>query len=642
MNEINFLQVLIWAGFLLIGYFGLGELLLRRLNRSEFMEFGWATKTALGMCVSVLLGSALMVPKLANAFNLTAIAVVSFGFGVYFLFEKINKSLLEDQKSKKGKRKGKDVLDEKTSGYYWLFLIVPAVFTALAFVTSIYWPLQYDPNDDWTAYLTFPERILQTGTLIEPFSQRRILGLCGQSILLAQIMIVAPPESAHLLDRGFGVVLLFGLLVEATRQTNSRWQWLRALVILAAVTASVPRINTASSQLGIALILAFLLVVSKLQEEKAWTWWQSLVPALVLAGASSLRPTYAMAGGGILIFFILWRTVSASSKEWVDRLRPLIQTGVLTFALLIPLMISSWESSRTPMFPFFKGHAVEKYLYFNSGEGFFTDARIALEYMATPEIGVMLAGMVLAVFLRGETRRLALCVAFTALLMVFLSTAKTSGTARSWVMDLYRYSFPLAAFGLYWVLAKCVEGNPGGKWFRHPALAGVALVVFWSTQLVPAAKEIGVQWKVLGKLGEGFKFQVAQLEPYYKQLQERVPRGEKIFAAVDAPYLLNYKRNTIQNVDMIGFATVPPGMPFGKGAEALKDYLTGLGYKYALCVDFNNAVFLYSRQAMSNHQRPEYNEWGKTVSVDFMDNMDAIAKNKTIAQAGNARLIKLE
>lgn len=455
-------------------------------------------------------------------------------------------------------------------------------------------------------------------------------------------MIVAPPESAHLLDRGFGVVLLFGLLVEATRQTNPRWQWLRALVILAAVTASVPRINTASSQLGIALVLAFLLVVSKLQEEKTWSWWQSLVPALVLAGASSLRPTYAMAGGGILIFFILWRTVSASPKEWVDRLRPLIQTGALTFALLIPLMISSWESSRAPMFPFFKGHAVEKYLYFNSGEGFLTDARIALEYMATPEIGVMLAGMVLAVFLRGETRRLAVCVAFTALLMVFLSTAKTSGTARSWVMDLYRYSFPLAAFGLYWVLAKCVEGNPGGKWFRHPALAAVALVIFWSTQLVPAAKEVQVQWQVLGKLGEGFKFQVAQLEPFYKQLQERVPRSEKIFAVVDAPYLLDYKRNTIHNVDMIGFATVPPGMPFGKGPEALKKYLLDLGYKYALCVDFNNAVFLYSRQAMSNHQRPEYNEWGKTVSVDFMDNMDAIAKNNTIAQAGNARLIKLE
>jgi hypothetical protein len=225
--------------------------------------------------------------------------------------------------------------------------------------------------------------------------------------------------------------------------------------------------------------------------------------------------------------------------------------------------------------------------------------------------------------------------------MVFLSTAKTSGTARSWVMDLYRYSFPLAAFGLYWVLAKFVEMNPGGKWFRHPALAGVALLVFWSTQLVPAAKEVQVQWQVLGKLNEGFKFQVAQLEPFYKQLQVQVPRGEKIFAVVDAPYLLDYNRNTIHNIDMIGFATVPPGMPFGNGPEALKKYLLDLGYKYILCVDFNNAVFLYSRQAMSNHQRPEYKEWAKNVSVDFMDNMDEIAKTATIAQAGNARLIKL-
>lgn len=638
----SLLEITSWSVLIFLGYYGLGELLLRRLNYIPFEDLGWASKAALGMTIYAVFGSLLMVPKLLNAINLAAFSVVSFGFGAYFLFDLLKKHLLREKKSFKGKRKVKSEVEEKKRGYSWLFLFIPAVFTGLAFVTSIYWPFQYDPNDDWTAYLTFPERILQTGTLIEPFSQRRILGLCGQSILLAQIMVVAPPESAHLLDRGFGVVLLFGLLVEATRHTNPRWQLLRALVILAAVTASVPRINTASSQLGIALILAFVLVVSKLQEEKVWLWWQSLVPALILAGVSSLRPTFAMAGGGILIFYILWRTVSGPPKVWAERLMPLIKTGVLTLALLIPLMIVSWESSRTPMFPFFTGHAIKKYCYFNSGEGFLTDARIALEYMATPEIGVMLAGLVLAFFLSGETRRLAVCVAFTALLMVFLSTAKTSGTARSWVMDLYRYSFPLAAFGLYWVLAKFVEMKPAGKWFRHPALAGVALLVFWSTQLVPAAKEVQVQWQVLGKLNEGFKFQVAQLEPFYKQLQVQVPRGEKIFAVVDAPYLLDYNRNTIHNVDMIGFATVPPGMPFGKGPEALRKYLLDLGYKYALCVDFNNAVFLYSRQAMSNHQRPEYKEWAKNVSVDFMDNMDEIAKNTTLARAGNARLIKLQ
>ena len=637
MSETNFFQILMWAVFLFIGYLGIGHLLLKSLSRDELQNLDWAAKSALGMCVSVGVLSVLMVFKVATSAALVGIAVLGFCVGACYIFSEVSRNLLKEKQTSKGKKTPESSKDAR-----WLFLIIPGAFTSLIFLTSIYWPLQYDPNDDWTAYLTFAERLLQTGTIIEPFSQRRILGLCGQSILLAQILVVAPPESAHLLDRGFGVVLLFGLLIEATRQTNPRWQWLRALVILAAVTASVPRINTASSQLGIAFILAFTLVISKLQDKKTWSWRVSLVPALILAGASSLRPTFAMAGGGILIFYILWRSVLNHPRETLGNSLPLIKTGALTFALLIPLMIVSWESSRTPMFPFLKGYAVEKYLYFDSGEGFLTDAQIALKFMASPEIGVMLAGLVLAFFLSGETRRLAVCVAFTALLMVFLSTAKTSGTARSWVMDLYRYSFPLAAFGLYWVLAKCVEGNPAGKWFRHPALAVVALLVFWSTQLVPAAKEVQVQWQVLGKLNQGFKFQVAQLKPFYRQLQVQAPRGEKIFAVVDAPYLLDYNRNAIHNVDLIGFATVPPGMPFGKGPEALKKYLLDLGYKYALCVDFNNAVFLYSRQAMSNHQRPEYKEWAKNVSVDFMDNMDEIAKNTTLARAGNARLIKLQ
>jgi len=294
------------------------------------------------------------------------------------------------------------------------------------------------------------------------------------------------------------------------------------------------------------------------------------------------------------------------------------------------------------MFPFFHGNAVEKYLFFESGKGALQDAKIALGFMLSPEMVVMSLGFLLAFFLFEKDRRLCISVIVISIILVFLLTYKIAGTASSWMLDIYRFSFPFYAYAFYWVLAKFVEMKPGGKWFRHPALAGVALLVFWSTQLVPAAKEVQVQWQVLGKLNEGFKFQVAQLEPFYKELQERVPRSEKIFAVVDAPYLLDYKRNTIHNVDMIGFATVPPGMPFGKGPEALKKYLLDLGYKYALCVDFNNAVFLYSRQAMSNHQRPEYKEWAKNVSVDFMDNMDAIAKNNTISQAGNARLIKLE
>jgi hypothetical protein len=635
--EANFFQILLWAVFLCIGYYGWGGLLLNALNRAEFLDLGWAARTALGMCASILLGSTLMVFRFANTAGLLTLALVGFCFGVYYAFENASKVLLSEKKPIKRKKGENENPDSN-----WLYLLIPGALTALAFATSIFWPLQYDPNDDWIGYLSFPEILLQTGTLIEPFSQRRINGLCGQSILLAQIMIVAPPESAHLLDRGFGVLILFGIMIEATRGTLSHWQWLRALVILSAVTSSVPRINTASSQLGIAFLIAFILIVNRLHNKSNWTWFQSLVPALLLAGLSSLRPTFAMAGGGILIIYFLLRAFNLIQNIKPHIFFPLIQTGILTFTLLLPLMVSSYESSRTPMFPFFRGNAVEEYLFFESGNGALADAWIAIRFMFSPEMVVMSIGFLLALFFPGDLRRLSLSIVFIALTLVFLLVYKIAGTASSWMLDIYRFSFPFYAFAFYWVLAKCVENKPGGKWFRHPALAGVALVVFWSTQLVPAAKEAQVQWQVLGKLGEGFKFQVAQLEPFYKELQEQAPRGEKIFAVVDAPYLLDYKRNTIHNVDMIGFATVPPGMPFGKGSVALKEYLTGLGYKYALCVDFNNAVFLYSRQAMSNHQRPEYKEWAKNVSVDFMDNMDEIAKNATIAQAGNARLIKLQ
>jgi hypothetical protein len=42
-------NVILWAVFLFLGYFGLGEFLVRSLKRPEFMDLGRASKVALGL-----------------------------------------------------------------------------------------------------------------------------------------------------------------------------------------------------------------------------------------------------------------------------------------------------------------------------------------------------------------------------------------------------------------------------------------------------------------------------------------------------------------------------------------------------------------------------------------------------------------
>ena len=636
MDESAFIKVIAWGVCLLIGYYGLGVLSLRWLKVNEFVNLGISSKTVIGMCISIIASSLLMVFGLATAPFITVLSILSLSIGVYYIIQILNRDELQPRSGKKSKSKN------TPKSTRWGYLVAPLIFVFLALITSVFWPMQFDPNDDWVAYLTFPEIILQTGTLLEPFSQRRVQALGGQSILLSQIFLVGKPENAHLLDRGFGVLLLFGLMVEATKLANPNLGVFRSLVLIAAVTASVPRINTASSQMGIVFLLTLMIIVSSVQSIQVWNLRTCLATALVLAGASSLRPTFAILGGGILVLFFILRLLNKENLNRLQCLQSLVLTGIFTFLWLVPLMIVSWDSSRTPMFPFAYGNANKDFVFFQSGKGPLEDARITLAFMLSSNVIVMTVGFLAAFLLEKETRRLAIAIAVMSTIVSFLLVFKITGTAASWIMDIYRFTYPLYAFAFFWILAKVIELQKVRKYRSSAVIVTAMIAIFWSTQLIPAFTETRSQINSLGLQFSGFSFPVAQLEPAYKNLQNQIPEGEKVFATLDAPYLLDYKRNTIDNVDMIGCASVPPGMPIGKGSAALKDYLTGLGYKYVLCVDFNNAVFLYSRQAMSNHQRPEYKEWAKNICVDFMDNMDEIAKNTTIARAGNARLIKLQ
>ena len=627
-------DIILWAIFLFLGYIGYGAAIVRLLNLAEFNDFGWAAKAAVGMSASIVLGSALMVFKAATPVGLTSVAVVGFGLACYFFYLELNKT----QISTPNKRKGKPPVAKKAN-YQWLFLVIPGAFALLTFATSVYWPFQYDPNDDWIAYLAFPEKILQTGTLIEPFSQRRITSLCGQSVLLAQIMIFAEPESAHSLDRGFGAILLFGLLVEATRKTAPDWQWLRALFILVAVTVSVPRINTSSTVIGVCLMFGVLFSISKVLNTKLSDWRAWVLPALILAGASSLRFTYAVTCGGALAIFYFWNALSLPPKEWIPKILPLFRTGIMTFVFLSPLMIVSWESSGTPIYPPFPGNLVTEFITFNTGKGFFEDSKIAIQFMLMPELLVMLIGFSLILFIKNLDRRFLLSTIFVALAVSYLLGISSSASIDTWTLDFYRFTFPLYFTAFLWILSISISQKKVAGFFSGPGMAAAALTVFSLVQFIPALEELKVKFAMLPLQEKGFQFSASALKPYYEELQNKVPTGEKIFAVVDAPYLLDYKRNQISNVDNIAGASPAPGMPFHEGSETLRSYLAALGYNYIISVDFEKAVFLYNINIMQNHPRKEFRKFAKQYISDFLENLEIICKSNTLYNNLNSRLV---
>ena len=641
----GYFPVLFWSLLIFASFWGFGELLRRRINRPEFADIGWGLTAAWGTAVVLGIGGVVMMLHLAKAPNLTVLVIFGAAAAAYYAVN--GKWGMKNGKSRNPKSRTKNSKSVSSpSGFkfelsaFSFFSFILFLLAALAFSTSVFWPYQIDPNDDWIAYLMYPEKILQTGTFTDPFSLRRVAALGGQSFLQALIMIVGAPENGHILDRGFGALLLLGLLLEATKDTANRWWFIRFLVILAALVASVPRIHTGSHLLGLGMLLAMTLTAARLIDGKSFPLRCLFPVSLVLAGVSTFRPTYAMVGGGMLTIYFIWRALGSKDRRMASLLA-LLQAGALTFAFLLPYMILSWQSSGTPMFPFSVGYGNTEMMFGGTKEGGWTNWEAAFRFIALPEIAVMILGLFAAGMLAGEARRLGVAAALAGFGMVFLSAFKMSAAG---AYDVYRYTYPLVGFALFWILARA-SNKPAEKWpIGGPVAAGVAVAVFFFSHWLPAWRDFQLKVTSLPKQLEGFHFPVVQLAPAYLQLQEMIPPGEKIFAVVDAPYLLDFARNPIDNIDCIGGASMPPGMPFEKGPGALKDYLKKLGFKYVLCVDFDNAVLLYTRKLWENQPRKEWyfeEVWGK-FALDFMRNMDSIADWDTKAKAGNVRLIELQ
>ena len=127
------------------------------------------------------------------------------------------------------------------------------------------------------------------------------------------------------------------------------------------------------------------------------------------------------------------------------------------------------------------------------------------------------------------------------------------------------------------------------------------------------------------------------------QLQGIVPKGEKILAAVDAPYLLDYTRNQIANADVVGGMSPNKGMPFFKGPEALKKYLLDQNIKFILAVDWDKGLVSYNRKNIKENKREWFvNEVQTPYALNFMDNVDLLDKSeKSVVRGATCRLIEL-
>jgi hypothetical protein len=161
-------------------------------------------------------------------------------------------------------------------------------------------------NDDQAAYLIFPKKILGSGTLIDPFSMRRITTYGGHSFLQALAILGAPSTlQASLLDLGICTIVALLLIVGAAHDESSRLT--RNLLVLPAfflVTLQNTRFNSASEMSGVVFFLAmFRTATSKSFAERP------LAGGMLVGGlgavACTLRQSYLAPVGIFMI--VLYR-----------------------------------------------------------------------------------------------------------------------------------------------------------------------------------------------------------------------------------------------------------------------------------------------------------------------------------------------
>jgi hypothetical protein len=640
-----YFPVLLWSLVILTSFWGYGEALRRALKRPEFDDLGWGLTSAWGMAATLAIGGFLMMFSLAKAPMLTGVVLAGAALAAYHAF---GKKLLSDPSAAKKGKKSKPADSEKESVPLQKFRFeatdwILCGLMALVFVSAIAWPYQVDPNDDVVCYLAYPQRILDTGTLIEPFNVRRMGTFGGQAILQAMVMVVGDVRNAHVPDRALAMLILFGMLVQVAKGAGWQNSLLRFLAIGSLFFVSVPRINTGSSLTGAVVILALILTLARFSASLKMHWSLCVPPALLVAAAGSFRLTYLLATALIVAlagFSQYLSTRQSSPGAFTKNLIPVVGIGAISFALLIPYMAVFWQSHGVPIYPPFMGTMNPEFTILGSKEGPLRDFAHAFGYLFSVE--AMVIALILLLALRSEHRALASAAALAVLAVAWFTSYKFGVTV---ISESYRYTFPMMMPVAFWLLTQRLSQRDDTADGSAKNYALVALTLLLAVNLPNASREFGAMIDSLpAQIASRTTVAPPVLEKAAKELQKYTPEGSKIFVAIDTPYALDFARNTIYTADVTGGSSIGK-WPLRQGPEALKSYLLGQGIDYILASDFDNALLLYTRKHWLEHQRPEWffkEVWGKYM-LDFMDNVDSLTKScRIVATSANLRLIDLK
>jgi hypothetical protein len=511
-----------------------------------------------------------------------------------------------------------------------------------------------NPYDDDVSYYPFAKQLLERGTLIDPFSFRRMSTLGGQALYHALLLIKVQPLHLNVFDRGMCFVLAAGLL--ASHRVGGRRPPILARLLGVAFLVCLPNtsINSASYYSGLAFFLAFFQSLELLPDASFAAPRAAVLRLLPLAltGAAlcTLRQNYQTA----VAFALVASYGLAALRLRRGAYRAVLVEGavclVLVGALVLPWLVLLYRSSDTFLFPLMKGT-------FRAGVAvesrnqtamhlvrFFNELWLQCDPIYTIAI-FMLVG--LAVRERAVRKTLAAQWIAGFLSVVLLAVAFSLSDAGN--LARYEYGFLSASALLTWqIVATHAARRSRSSPFTWAAPVALLAFALWAPLMHPEARTRSKKMiaGLLRDTDEMLRRTVpAQIEPpvaaAYHQMQDATPRDARLLVMVDEPYFLSFARNEIWNLDMPGTASPSPGIPCFQGAEPVAEYLRTKGVRYVAFVLPERSTFLYRRDVWFDHLYDADEMWRvyAPYMVDVIDNLVALAATRVALYEGSGMVL---
>jgi hypothetical protein len=613
------------------------------LNRLLFpkAQTDWGQRTAWGLALSVVVGGVL------NLLSCISRATILVYLGLGVVAWATDCLLRRSSPSKSASQLVADAHKNRKAELICAALVVLLVLIQYAgsisvarydYPSSPAGPVRFNQADDFQAYFVFPQKMLQLGSMgRDPFSSRRLeSSLGGQSFLDTFVLSVLSVQNLHIIDPGLGLLLIIGLLWGNFKERATSLAWSLALLFVF-VWIDPPTVNVASLYTGTAMFLNLYRTLDWKALPSSHFLSRTFIVALIASVICSLKSNFIPSCGVLLVCSFLCYILGQHRRRVA--IAEMATTAVLIIVLTLPWMISMYQSSGTLLYPLLgRGYHQSSYKDSLCSYCWITISTIMqLLLRHTTDVAFVTVGALGVLYLASRRWRIN---GREAVLSLLLGAAVghvivTLATGESYS----RYSFPFLLAAILILITEAVSTPPQGE--RGRKLEGATLVA-----VAASAFLAGAYWdasrifyvECLRSAADGLKHKslVSDQEiQAYKTLQSSIPPGELLIEKLDKPFLLDFKRNTVLLVDWAA-ASLPPGLPFSKGSEALAGYLTGHSIRYV--------AYSYGGEA-ERRKLPTYFPYFRMqllYSYDFEDNLEGLGRTRRhLYDDGNSFVLDL-